>query len=109
MCEKWPVALLRISKVWHQKKNGGVFMIILLGDSFFEISLLSLPTSNFEPFLIQVMEYYQPSAVVLQCGADSLTGDRLGCFNLTVKGRSTFFKAAISFGVASDAAEKQFS
>jgi len=32
------------------------------------------------------MEYYQPSAVVLQCGADSLTGDRLGCFNLTVKG-----------------------
>lgn len=33
------------------------------------------------------MEYYQPSAVVLQCGADSLTGDRLGCFNLTVKGK----------------------
>ena len=32
------------------------------------------------------METYQPSAVVLQCGADSLTGDRLGCFNLTLKG-----------------------
>lgn len=30
---------------------------------------------------------YQPSAVVLQCGADSLSGDRLGCFNLTVKGK----------------------
>ena len=29
---------------------------------------------------------YQPSAVVLQCGADSLSGDRLGCFNLTLKG-----------------------
>lgn len=33
------------------------------------------------------MEMYQPSAVVLQCGADSLSGDRLGCFNLTIKGR----------------------
>ena len=34
----------------------------------------------------KVMETYQPSAVVLQCGADSLSGDRLGCFNLTLKG-----------------------
>lgn len=33
------------------------------------------------------METYQPSAVVLQCGADSLSGDRLGCFNLTLKGK----------------------
>lgn len=34
----------------------------------------------------KVMEMYQPSAIVLQCGADSLSGDRLGCFNLTLKG-----------------------
>jgi histone deacetylase 1/2 len=34
----------------------------------------------------KVMESYRPNAIVLQCGADSLTGDRLGCFNLTVKG-----------------------
>merc|ERR1719162_2254217 len=34
------------------------------------------------------MESYQPSAVVLQCGADSLSGDRLGCFNVTVKGHA---------------------
>lgn len=34
------------------------------------------------------METYQPSAVVLQCGADSLSGDRLGCFNLTLKGHA---------------------
>ena len=32
------------------------------------------------------METYRPTAVVLQCGADSLTGDRLGCFNLSLKG-----------------------
>ncbi|KAJ3433924.1 histone deacetylase [Anaeramoeba flamelloides] len=33
-----------------------------------------------------IMHYYQPSAIVLQCGADTLTGDRLGCFNLSLKG-----------------------
>ena len=36
--------------------------------------------------ITKVMEFYQPSAVVLQCGADSLSGDRLGCFNLSLKG-----------------------
>jgi histone deacetylase 1/2 len=36
--------------------------------------------------MTKVMETFQPSAVVLQCGADSLTGDRLGCFNLSIKG-----------------------
>ncbi|OQR74486.1 histone deacetylase 1-like [Tropilaelaps mercedesae] len=40
----------------------------------------------FKPLMTKVMEMYQPSAVVLQCGADSLSGDRLGCFNLTLKG-----------------------
>ena len=35
---------------------------------------------------VQVMEMYRPSAVVLQCGADSLAGDRLGCFNLSLRG-----------------------
>lgn len=37
--------------------------------------------------MTKVMEMYQPSAIVLQCGADSLSGDRLGCFNLTLKGK----------------------
>lgn len=35
----------------------------------------------------KVMETFQPSAVALQCGSDSLSGDRLGCFNLTIKGK----------------------
>ncbi|CAI9742355.1 probable histone deacetylase 1-B [Octopus vulgaris] len=42
--------------------------------------------SIFKPVINKVMEMYQPSAIVLQCGADSLSGDRLGCFNLTLKG-----------------------
>ncbi|KAM9267963.1 histone deacetylase 1 isoform 2-T2 [Morus bassanus] len=39
----------------------------------------------FKPVISKVMETFQPSAVVLQCGSDSLSGDRLGCFNLTIK------------------------
>ncbi|EDS29524.1 histone deacetylase [Culex quinquefasciatus] len=46
----------------------------------------SIPICSNLPSDEEVMETFQPSAVVLQCGADSLTGDRLGCFNLTVKG-----------------------
>ncbi|VDO66555.1 unnamed protein product, partial [Onchocerca flexuosa] len=40
----------------------------------------------FRAVIEQVMLSYQPSAIVLQCGADSLVGDRLGCFNLSLKG-----------------------
>ena len=32
------------------------------------------------------MEWYRPGAIVLQCGADSLAGDKLGMFNLSMKG-----------------------
>jgi len=40
----------------------------------------------FQPIMQKVMEFYRPSVVVLQCGADSLSGDRLGCFNLSTRG-----------------------
>jgi len=40
----------------------------------------------FKPVIRYVMDFYRPSAVVLQCGADSLAHDRLGCFNLSTKG-----------------------
>merc|ERR1712180_475479 len=42
----------------------------------------------FVPVMSKVMEMFQPSAIVLQCGADSLSGDRLGCFNLSLKGHA---------------------
>lgn len=35
------------------------------------------------------MENYRPEAILLQGGADSLSGDRLGCFNLSVKGHGS--------------------
>lgn len=49
----------------------------------------------FVPVMSRIMEWYQPGAVVLQCGADSLSGDRLGCFNLSLFGHAQcvdFFK-----------------
>jgi len=45
------------------------------------------------------MESYRPGAIVLQCGADSLTGDRLGCFNLTLKGHGECVTFMKSFGL----------
>ncbi|GAB2240797.1 hypothetical protein Droror1_Dr00021315 [Drosera rotundifolia] len=53
----------------------------------------------FRPIIKKVMEVYQPEAVVLQCGADSLTGDRLGCFNLSVKGHADCLAFLRSFNV----------
>lgn len=44
--------------------------------------------SIFEPVIKSVMEWYRPEAVVLQCGGDSLSGDRLGCFNLSMRGHA---------------------
>ncbi|KAI2626118.1 hypothetical protein GGS26DRAFT_563263 [Hypomontagnella submonticulosa] len=53
--------------------------------------------SVFEPVISSVMEYYNPDAVVLQCGGDSLSGDRLGCFNLSMDGHANCVKFVKSF------------
>jgi len=42
----------------------------------------------YEPIMSKVMEMFQPQAIVMCCGADSLSGDRLGCFNLSLEGHS---------------------
>ncbi|CAJ2500364.1 Uu.00g032170.m01.CDS01 [Anthostomella pinea] len=53
--------------------------------------------SIFEPVIKSVMEFYDPEAVVLQCGGDSLSGDRLGCFNLSMEGHANCVKYVKSF------------
>ena len=53
----------------------------------------------FKPVMEKIMQVFQPGAIVLQCGADSLTGDRLGCFNLTLKGHARCVEFVKSFGV----------
>lgn len=45
------------------------------------------------------MEHYSPEAIVMQCGADSLSGDRLGCFNLSLKGHADCVQYVKSFNV----------
>lgn len=45
------------------------------------------------------MEWYRPGAVVLQSGADSLSGDRLGCFNLSMRGHAFATKFLKTFNV----------
>ncbi|KIW18633.1 histone deacetylase RPD3 [Exophiala spinifera] len=55
--------------------------------------------SIFEPVIRAIMEFYQPEAVVLQCGGDSLSGDRLGCFNLSMKGHANCVNFVKSFNL----------
>ncbi|KAK0860448.1 histone deacetylase [Friedmanniomyces endolithicus] len=55
--------------------------------------------SVFEPTIKWVMDFYRPSAVVLQCGGDSLSGDRLGCFNLSMRGHANCVNFVKSFGL----------
>lgn len=55
--------------------------------------------SIFEPVIQRIMDWYQPSAVVLQCGGDSLSGDRLGCFNLSMRGHANCVNFVRSFGI----------
>lgn len=53
----------------------------------------------FRPVLQHIMDWYRPGAVVLQCGADSLAGDKLGCFNLSMKGHADCVRFMQSFDV----------
>ena len=39
----------------------------------------------FKPVMREILGTYDPKVIVLQCGADSLAGDRLGVFNLSVE------------------------
>jgi len=53
----------------------------------------------FKPVMQRVMDRFAPGAVVLQCGADSLSGDRLGCFNLSIRGHGKCVEFMKSFNV----------
>ncbi|TQE13818.1 hypothetical protein C1H46_000449 [Malus baccata] len=45
------------------------------------------------------MEIFKPGDVVLQCGADSLSGYRLGCFNLSIEVHAECVRYIKSFNV----------
>lgn len=45
------------------------------------------------------MARFKPQAIVHQCGTDSLSGDRLGLFNISVKGHAEAVAFIKTFGV----------
>lgn len=53
----------------------------------------------FRPLLHRINESFRPEAIVLQCGADSLSGDRLGSFNLSLKGHGDCVTAVRELGL----------
>lgn len=53
----------------------------------------------FDYIVEHIVSWYSPNAVVLQCGADSLAGDRLGCFNLSIEGHAHCVRKMASFGI----------
>merc|ERR1711998_741962 len=53
----------------------------------------------FRPVMGKILEVFQPQAIVLQCGCDSLSGDRLGCFNLSIKGHGDCVKFIKDYNV----------
>ena len=55
--------------------------------------------SVFEPVIAKINEVFQPSAIVLQCGADSLAGDKLGCFNITMNGHANCVQFVRKLGI----------
>lgn len=55
--------------------------------------------SVFQPTVTAIMEWYRPTAVVLQCGGDSMSGDLLGCFNLSMQGHANCVNFVKSFGL----------
>ncbi|ORX93386.1 histone deacetylase [Basidiobolus meristosporus CBS 931.73] len=53
----------------------------------------------FKSIMEKVINSFRPSAIVLQCGADSLGCDRLGCFNLSIAAHGECVRFIKSFAI----------
>lgn len=53
----------------------------------------------FKSVIDPLISTFRPGAIVLQCGADSLGLDRLGCFNLSIAGHGECVRFVKAFGV----------
>lgn len=53
----------------------------------------------FQNVIEPTIKIYRPTAIVLQCGADSLGHDRLGCFNLNIRGHGACVSFVKSFQI----------
>lgn len=52
----------------------------------------------FAPVLDAAVAKFDPGAIVVQCGADSLAGDRLGPFNLSSSGHAAALARCAAYG-----------
>jgi histone deacetylase 1/2 len=52
-----------------------------------------------KPVLKEIMDRFKPNSIVLQCGADSLCGDRIGLLNLSIRGHGEIVRYVKSFGI----------
>lgn len=77
------------------KKGKGYAVNVPLRDGVTEKDFREM----FRPTIQHIMDWYRPGAVVLQCGADSLAGDKLGCFNLSMRGHADCVRFMASFDV----------
>ncbi|KAH3674642.1 hypothetical protein WICMUC_003188 [Wickerhamomyces mucosus] len=68
---------------------------IPLNDGIDDESYIRLFKSIMEPLITS----FKPTAIVQQCGADSLGHDRLGCFNLNIKAHGECVNFIKSFGL----------
>lgn len=59
-------------------------------DTFFEL---------FKDVMQGVMAKYRPHAIVMQLGADSLCHDKLGGFNLSIKGHGRCLKHMLAYNL----------
>jgi len=76
--------------------NGKLYSVnVPLGDGMDDESYKMM----FEPIMAKVMEMYQPGAVVICGGADSLSGDKLGCFNLSLQGHSNCIEFLAKYNI----------
>jgi histone deacetylase HOS2 len=80
----------------HQDNPGRNYTInVPLDDGIDDESYDYLFRNVIEP----TIKIYNPTAVVLQCGADSLGHDRLGCFNLNIRGHGACVSYVKSFNL----------
>lgn len=56
-------------------------------------------TELFKSIIGPCVSTYQPGAIVLQCGADSLGCDRIGCFNLNIRAHGACVAYTKTFGL----------
>jgi len=55
--------------------------------------------SIFKPVMTEIMATYDPKVIILQCGSDSLAGDRLGVFNLSINAHAECVRFMKAYGL----------